>query len=406
MWWDFAVPTPELRCASIYYGTNWVQVNSSPPTAPPAPFLDFSSLEIYCNGALLTPSVAQVTTDYSFEYLVDSVTGLLTFIYSAFTLQGKTQLPSITISDALTTAYTSDITPQVFSGVDYYMSPNVFDAETPLRLWKSQDLQCAETREHLIEDNYINPLLADLNNGPGDTNWERYFVRMPLDYSRKGVIWQKVALTCQDFGYWGSPISPDPMRCPPEESMPAIYEELFLYDRQISDYTYVYCEPYLYSNIAYPDAGETGNLANSGIFPSSDIQFDDFTEAELIEYDPLHNRLVHFDLPVGEGYGNWQGQYVNVNPCNSLSGFLATDLINDGVTPVAPPIWDASVYKCAPTCDNPPYTYTVDANHYKVGYAYFVADASAAEDGFFDVSQEAAWRDTKPQSQSSYLLPR
>jgi hypothetical protein len=109
---------------------------------------------------------------------------------------------------------------------------------------------------------------------------------------------------------------------------------------------------------------------------------------------------------MGKGYGNWKGSYVNVNPCIPLTGFFDTDLINQGIQPVAAPVWDASIYKFAPTCENLPATYNVDANHYKVGYAYFVADASAAEDGFFDIQQEAAWRDPDPQSQSLYLLPR
>jgi hypothetical protein len=35
-----------------------------------------------------------------------------------------------------------------------------------------------------------------------------------------------------------------------------------------------------------------------------------------------------------------------------------------------------------------------------------VADASAAEDAFFDLSQEASWRYTVTQPRSSYLLSR
>jgi hypothetical protein len=48
----------------------------------------------------------------------------------------------------------------------------------------------------------------------------------------------------------------------------------------------------------------------------------------------------------------------------------------------------------------------VDANHYKIGYSYFVADASAAEDAFFDVAQEAAWRYPVTQPKTLYLTPR
>jgi len=45
----------------------------------------------------------------------------------------------------------------------------------------------------------------------------------------------------------------------------------------------------------------------------------------------------------------------------------------------------------------------VDANNYKVGYAYFVADLSCAEDGFFDPDQEASWREPITRGQTLYL---
>jgi hypothetical protein len=275
-----------------------------------------------------------------------------------------------------------------------------------LRLWKGQALQAAETLEHLAEDNYINPLLADLNNGPGPENWEKYFVRLPLDYGRNGDEWQKVDLVCQDFAYWGSNIEPEAMRCPPEDDTPAIYEELFLYGEPVPDYTYVYSEPYLYSNIAYFNSVESGRYQNSGVYPATDVQFDEFTEAELIDYDPLHARQADVTSPVTQGYGNWLGEYVNINPCIPLTGFFATDLLNGGITPVGAPVWDASIYKFAPTCENARETYNVDANHYKIGYCYFVADASAAEDAFFDISQEAAWRYPVTQPKTLYLTPR
>jgi hypothetical protein len=234
------------------------------------------------------------------------------------------------------------------------MSPNVYDAESPLRVWKAQALQVAETVAHLAEGNFINPLLADLNDGPGPENWERYFIRLPLDYQRNGGVWQKTALICQDFGYWGSSVEPEHMRCPPEDDLPAIYEELFLYDDPVPDYTYVYCEPYLYSNLAYFETGEPGDYRNAGVFPATGIQFDDFVETELIDYEPLHNRQADVTSPVAQGYGNWLGNYVNINPCVPLTGFYTTDLLNNGIEPVAAPVWDASIYKFAPTCESDP----------------------------------------------------
>lgn len=406
MWWDFSNLDPNTRSAAIYYQSAWVGVNSHSPGAAPAPTLDMNTILFYADGVLLSDGIDYVADNYILSYTSNPTTGFYNFVYAPRNYLGKVKLPKITISDSLTTVYTFDITENLFGGIQYKMSPNVYDAETPLRLWKAQDLQDAETLAHLVEDNYVNPLLADLNNGPGPENWERYFIRLPLDYGRNENEWQKVSLICQDFGYWGSTTNPEKMRCPPEDDLPAIYEELFLYGQPVPDYTYVYCEPYLYSNIAYSYAPEVGQLRNSGIFPASDVQFDEFSEAELITYEPLHNRLADTVSPVGKGYGDWEGEYVNINPCVSLTGFFTTDLVNRGVEPVAAPVWDASIYKFAPTCESAPESYSVDANHYKIGYAYFTADASAAEEGFFDPQQEAAWRFPITQPRTLYLTPR
>jgi hypothetical protein len=404
MWWDFANPDPDTRGAAIYYQTAWVDVNTHPISGVPTPTLDLNTVLFYCDGFLLSDGVVYDTDNYQFTFTSDPALGKYLFKYSPKNLLGKANLPSITISDSLTSAYQQNISNTVFSGVTYYMSPNVYDAESPLRLWKAQDLQVAETVAHLAEENYINPLLADLNNGPGPENWEKYFIRLPLDYGRDGVAWQKTTLIAQDFGYWGSTVDPEEMECPPEESLPAIYEELFLYDEPIPDYTYVYCEPYLYSNIAYFNSGEEGSYQNSGVFPANDQEFDEFNEAQLLDYDPLHTRQADVTSPVGAGYGDWLGDYVNINPCVPLTGFFTTDLLDRGIVPVAPPSWDASIYKYAPTCENDPASFNVDANHYKIGYCYFVADASAAEDGFFDVQQEISWRKPVTQPKTGYLV--
>ena len=406
MWWDFTNTDPNTRAASIYFETAWVELNQHPVSAAPATPLDMGVVAVYSDNVLLTDGVTYVTDNYRLTYVTDNLTGEVTFTYEPRTFLGTVQFPTITVSDTLTSAYSSDISNHVFSGVTFYMSPNVQDAESPLRLWKGQDLQVAETLAHLAEDNYINPLRADLNNGPGPDNWERYYVRLPLDYGRNEDVWQKTALVCQDFGYWGSTIDVERLECPPESSVPAIYEELFLYPGSITDLSYVYCEPYLYSNIAYFALSPDGEYQNAGIFPAIDLEYDDFFEASTTSYDPLHDRQADVESPVRQGYGNWLGEYVNVNPCVPLTGFLTTDLLNGGVSPIAAPLWDASIYKLPPTCQNDPASYNVDMNHYKIGYAYFVADASAAEDGFFDVQQEAAWRYPVTQPRTLYVTPR
>jgi hypothetical protein len=406
MWWDYGNPVYETRAASIYIQSAWVSVNYHPLSAAPQYFFNQLALRFYSNGVLLAPSVDYNTQDYLIRYVYNDATQEYDFTYTPLTLEGKTMLPTIEVSDSLESTYRKDISQMIFGGIAYTLSPAVADSETPLRLWKTQDLQDAGTVAHLLEDNYINPLLADRNNGPGLENWEKYFIRLPLDYGRNENQWEKTALICQDFGYWGSTIEPEFMRCPPEDDAPAIYEELFLYNQPIQDYTYVYTEPYLYSNIAYFTSPEVGDYENAGFFPANEIPFDGFTEGALISYDPLHNRLADTDSSVGNGYGDWLGIYTNISPCNPLTGFFINDLADGALTYVDAPLWDASIYKAPPTCEHDPGSYTVDANHYKIGYAYFVADASAAEDGFFDPQQQAAWRYPTDKVPSLYLLPR
>jgi len=396
---------------SVFYvksatADNWVAANNYATVSTPGSDLNMGVVLFYCDGNLLTDGTPYSTGDYVFTYSSNFATGEYTFTYEPRTLTGKVKFPRITVSDCLTSVFVENISNLVFSGVTYFMSPNVFDASVPLRLWKGEELQATGNISHLLENNFPNPLLADLNSGPGPENWERYFIRLPLDYGRNSDEWQKTALICQNFAYWGSSVTPEFMDCPPEETVPLIYEALFLYDQPIPDYTYVYCEPYLYSNIGYYTLTTMGDYTNAGIFPSTPVQFSEYTEANLTEYNALHNRRANTTSPVNGGYGNWEGQYINVSPCINLSGYLVNDLLSEAVTPIAAPVWDASIYKFAPSCGNQPETYAVDSNHYKLGYAYFVADASAAEEGFFDPQQEAAARYPTTQPKTLYLTHR
>lgn len=405
LWWDFANTDPATRAAAIYYENNWVGINQHPQSGPPSPALNLGTVLFYCDGVLLTSGVSYSTDDYRVSYTDNNATGGYDFVYEPRSFKGTVQFPKITISDNITSTYQADISNLAFSGLQYYMSPNVANAESTLRVWKPAPLQVADSMDLINQNNFLNPLQADINNGPALEHWERYFIRLPLEYGRNEDVWQKVALVCKNFAYWGTTLDPEFMKCPPEDSLVQIYEELFLYDEPLPDYTYVYAEPYLYSNTAYSNSREVGDYLNSGSLPTIDIPTDGFDEAELIEYEPLHSRRVNVTSAPGSGFGDWEGQYVNVNPCVETTGFLETDLLNNAVEPVAAPIWDASIYKFAPTCDNDPESYSVDSNHYKICYAYFVADASAAEEPVFDVSLEASWRQPVTQPRSLYLTP-
>jgi hypothetical protein len=402
LWWDYANTTPGNRGALMYYDSTWVSISQNASlSSPPAP-LNLGTVLFYCDGNLLTNGVGLLTDDYEFSYTSDPVNGLYTVTYRPLSLTGKTNFPKIEISDSLTSSYQLDISSIVFSGITYTMSPNVYDAETPLRLWASQHLQVANTTELLDREIYQNPLVADQNNGPALDNWQRFFVRMPLDYGRNGAAWQKAALICEDFAYYGSNIETEKMNCPPEASLPKIYEEVVLANDR-TDYTYVYSEPYLYSTAIYDDFSFVdASYTNAAVRPTADENYDEFSEAQFIDYDPLHSRSVDFSK---EGFGNWEGIYLNISACNFLSGYYVNDILVGAMEPIEAPLWDASIYKCPPTCDNPSKTYNVDANNYKICYAYFIADASSAEDGFFDPQEEAAWRVAVTQPETLYLLP-
>jgi hypothetical protein len=405
MWWDWGNPDEATRAASIRYDDTWVSVNTNDPLAAPDPTVNLGVLYFYCDGVRLTSGVSVQTDDYRVTYTESPSTGTYEFEIVARTQSALSNLPTISISDTVTQQYIHNVSDLVYGGLALYASPNVYDCETPLRLWKAQDLQVVNTVQHLAQDTYANPLRADLNTGPGPDNWERYFVRLPPTYGRNDEVWQKVNLICQDFGYWGSTIEPEFMRCPSPESVPEVYEEVVLFGLDTVNLEYIYAEPYLYSNIAYGFA-TTDDYANANTYPTVDLPFDEFAEATLTDYDPLHNRRADTTAKLGEGYGDWEGMYLRSGPCTMLSGFLVSDLEDGAAEPMTAPIWDASIYKYPPTCENAIETYTVDANHFKVGYAYFIADLSAAEDGFFDPLQEIAWRYPVSQGRTGYLLPR
>ena len=405
LYWDYSQPNESARAAAIFYYDrweyvidhwelqgDWVAINNYPLVAPPPSTINYGVLDIFCEDNLLTPGDTFQTYDYQISYTVDA--GVFNFTYRPITFAGVSSFPQIIISDSLTTAYRYDITDTVFSGIQFNMTPNVMDCATPLRIWKSDALFSVDDYSSITNERFINPLVADDNSGPGDENWERYFVRLPPSYPRNGDQWQKVNLICQDFGLWGSPLSPEDMVCPPQDEQPRIYEEVFLFNQEPSNPIHLYSEPYLYSNIDYR-MGPSSEYENAAIIPGFDIPGDGYYEASLTSYDPLHHRQADVSSQAKKRFGDWAGIYVRANPCEAISGFLVNDLESKTVEKIDAPDWDASIYKFPSTCVLDESSSTVDANHYKVGYAFFSADLSAAEDGFFDVQREAVRRAPK-----------
>jgi hypothetical protein len=407
MWWDYDNPDPEGGTASMFYGDAWVDVNSQPNFSVPPAALSSVPLVVYCDNTLVQNGIPYQTENFSFVYQVSVDGQTVDFTYNNFTPGSQIVPPTITISDSITSEFRFDISYLVYSGIQYKVSPSVYNTQVPLRLWKAQALQCVDNLELLAQQTYINPLRADINSGPGPENWERFFVRLPVYYQRDGFEWQKVNLVCQDFTYYGSNTNPEKMDSPPAGPMPAIYEELVLYNNYFSEnLKFIYSEPYWYSNVAIFEGSGGGPYENAQIFPVVEVPFDEFTEGSLVVYEPFHNRRAKVYSTVTEDYGDWEGAYASSSACEQFSGFFTVDLTDGVLEPILPPIWDASIYKYPPTSDNRPDSYFVDSNHFKVGYAYFIADLSAAEEGFFDIEEEYCRRYPTTQPKTGYLTPQ
>jgi hypothetical protein len=196
------------------------------------------------------------------------------------------------------------------------------------------------------------------------------------------------------------------MLCPPEDDRPEIYELLAITPQFTSAVKYVYSEPYWYSNVfIFENFVGNADYENAFVGPAVDDVTDNFEEAQLKTYDPFHNRRANVTSKVGSGYGNWLGSYTSISDCTQLSGFYVSDLEDGILTPIAAPTWDASIYKYPPSCLDSPDSFDVDANNYKISYAYFVADHSAANEAFFDIEQEVSWRYPETLPKTGYLTP-
>jgi hypothetical protein len=255
------------------------------------------------------------------------------------------------------------------------------------------------------EEIYDNPLIADLNRGPGDENWDRSFIRLPSEYGRKDSVWNKAKLAVQDFTYGGTNGALKMMQCPTEVVKPQLYDEVAFYKRDPSVGTVLYSESFIYSDVegffnlteyfAAPLI-QTGEFAAAEFDFVFDYPYDEWYEANLSDYEPLNIRST---LPNGD----WDGVYVEPTGNRPLSGFVTKDLRVKSAIPVPAPVWDASIYKYAPLCPEAPVSFAEDPNNCKVGYAYFAADLAAAEDGFFNQQSDVAWREPLVKDQSLYI---
>jgi len=405
MWWDFANPDPTTRMAATWVGNAWVAINYFPPLGTDPGVVSFDAVGIYLDGKLIQPGDKVDTEDYTFKFNVDTSAGVFNFSYTPYTLKGKTEFPVVLVADALTSAYRADISSYIFSGLRYYMSPNVLDCETPLRIWRPAFLQAVDYLGQLDRGMYPNALIADQNSGPAG-NWSRLLFRLPPSYERNGEKWAKTEMIAQDFTYYGTTVEAERLDCPPSARPPKLYCELTLYPPTVPYDGVIYDEPYIFSSVGtYYSQQDASDYSNSAVYPTPPRVGDDFNPGTLTEYQPLHERIADTVSPPGEGYGEWEGTYTVGFECRGLSGNFDEDVAEGALQPIAPPVWDSSIYRCPPTCEAPAPSYVVDVNQFKVGYAYFASDMSAAEDCFFDIQQEVAWRNPEISARSGYVLP-
>lgn len=389
LYWEYPNNTIEDRAALIFYYNGWekeagewkmtgewIPVNSNSMATTPNPVINYGCLKVFCNSVEVSEGDEYRTDDFSFSYGAQD--GIFSFHYSPITSKGITNLPTITITDSLTTAFRHDISDFIFSGALFRLNPNPLDTNTPLRVWKTDPLFSVSSEEDIDGNLVTNPLIADYNQGPSDENWERYFLRLSPLHKRDGASWQKVNAICQGFGLWGSPITYERMNGPRQEEEVLIYEDVVLSADISSTKQTMYSEPFIYSNIKIGIDYEE-DYGNSTVLPSFDTLNDGYEEATLVEYDPLNTRSTK------SGSGDWEGIYLRSAECLDSSGELIVDLHNLSVEQVEAPVMDLSIYKAPPIEGIEEGSSLVDSNHYRIGYSFFTADLSTAEEAVFEI---------------------
>ena len=415
LWQDPETPGVALYFEGLSFNPTWVEVNWNneqlfnngwPFSGIPGPDQDFSVLTVYITDDFIKvePGVLYQTPDYVFSYDTDPVECAFIFKYEALSPAGVQKQPTVWIGPSAGNYPPAQITQQIFSSAKFYLAPAVQNAGCLLRPWRTESLEVCD-ESSLVTETFLNPLQADTNLGPGDEDWTRSFIRLPSEYGRSNIKWSQAQATVQDFTYAGTAGDIKEMECPSEPQTPQIFEEVIFKRQDPAVGSVLYSEPYIYSDVEgitnltnyYSSKEQVGEFADADFDYSSPIIGEEWNQASFTEYDPLHFRQVF-------STGDWTGIYIEPTGGPILSGFLERDLRVKSIIPVPAPVWDASIYKFPPLCPESDVSYDENPNNCKVGYAYFAADLAAAEDGFFDQSQNVAWREPLVEDQTLYTL--
>ena len=275
---------------------------------------------------------------------------------------------------------------KIFEDLLFKMQPTVRNSLVPLSVWKNHPLTVTDQVPFANTQQY-NFLVADENRGCEPEDSFRYFVRLPLEYTRNGKEWNRALSVCNNQGYFSVPPTLSDTQVNPVQPRPLLYDETY-WRTDLEENSTFYQEDFLVSTIR--ENSET----EQDFFTASSITFEEevpliYFFAQITNYDPYVLRTPEFT-------GEWKGvylQYGSYSPFRLRTGYLTTDLEKSRVIQVDPPVYDESVLK-RPNVEFPDEPDQVAMKNYVVSYAYFVADFSSADEPVFEPEDEYCWRRT------------
>jgi hypothetical protein len=254
---------------------------------------------------------------------------------------------------------------------------------TPLRVWRSNDLHCSNEQVY----NYSNPLVADSNLGAGTRERHLYFLRLPAEYKRSSLEWRRAEMIANLLGYFGEPSRPTEYANTDHDAYkPKLMDEEV--DFNENTVGLIYHEDYIESSIVVEPEG--GSYEMGGIDRAE--QTTSFAPASTASYAPRDLR-------------KWNGVYWQRANSTELTGNILKDERDGRLIRVFEglPVEDFgdAVVECPGSeplalntkrvWDNHPDIPLVRARSYeeqrncdyRVCYAQFTADMSAADEPVF-----------------------
>ena len=268
--------------------------------------------------------------------------------------------------------------------------PSTVNSFYPLRIWKNHPLtQTDSVPSKQGHHEYRNYLVADSNRGIESEDSYRNYVRLPAEYRREGLEWNRSVQICENQQYFSSPPKLNEINLVGQSPLPRVYETAYRMAVQ-PDKVHIYSEDFLYSDtiIDYSEA-------ELGGFRSAVVSYEDprpiaYRYGDITDYD-------HFELRKTDAAGEWRGSYYRLGPNTTLTGHLLTDIESQALFEVKPendPVYDNSEMK-RPNITFPEEIPLVSEKNYVVGYAYFVSDLSASEEACFEPTLPHCWRNTQ-----------